>query len=43
MPVFSGEAEALREISGHAGHLGALALSDTSPQPANPEPETLHA
>lgn len=45
-PVFAGEAEALREIAAHAAHAGllhALALSDTQPQPANPEPETLHA
>lgn len=45
-PVFAGEAEALREIAAHAAHAGllhALASSDTQPQPANPEPETLHA
>lgn len=46
MPVFAGEAEALREIAAHAAHagyVGALALSDAPSRPANPEPETLHA
>jgi acyl-CoA synthetase (NDP forming) len=39
LPVFAGEAEALREIAGHAEHLGALAL----PAIPNPEEDTLHA
>lgn len=39
LPVFAGEAEALREIAGHAEHLSAYALSEKS----NSEPETLHA
>jgi acyl-CoA synthetase (NDP forming) len=39
LPVFAGEAEALREIAGHAEHLGALA----SPAISNPEEDTLHA
>ena len=39
LPVFAGEAEALREIAGHAEHLGALAL----PAISNPEEDTLHA
>ena len=39
LPVFAGEAEALREIAGHAEHLGALGL----PLASNPQPETLHA
>jgi acyl-CoA synthetase (NDP forming) len=43
MPVFAGEAEALREIAGHAEHLSALAVSEPPSQPANPEPETVHA
>ena len=39
LPVFAGEAEALREIAGSAEHLRALALSGTP----NSEAETLHA
>lgn len=39
LPVFAGEAEALREIVGHAQHLSALALSEVPKS----EPETLHA
>ncbi len=39
LPVFAGEAEALREIAGSAEHLRALALPETP----NPEAETLHA
>jgi acyl-CoA synthetase (NDP forming) len=39
LPVFAGEAEALREIADSAAHLRALALSGTS----NSEAETLHA
>lgn len=43
LPVFAGEAEALREMAGQAEHLGALSASDPPSQPANPEAETLHA